>query len=132
MAWRWWPWACRPPGTRPTRAALSIPLQQALRNLLENALQALGTAGTIAVRARHLSSKIELVVADSGPGVDPAIRMRLFEPLITARAGGIGLGLSLVKRYIERHSGTIVYAPDGPGARFVIVLPIHHSGASHV
>ena len=107
-------------------------LQQALRNLLENALQALGTAGTIAVHARHLNRKIELVVADSGPGVDPAIRNRLFEPLITARAGGIGLGLSLVKRYIERHSGTIVYAPDGPGARFVIVLPIHHSGASHV
>lgn len=106
-------------------------LRQVLRNLLDNALHAVGKSGEISVSARPLNGggKIELVICDSGPGVDPAIRKRLFEPLISAKAGGIGLGLSLVKRFIERHGGTIVYAPEGRGARFVIKLPVRAGGA---
>lgn len=99
-------------------------LHQVLRNLLANALQAVGNSGAIAVRAQAISGKLEVAVADSGPGVEPVIRNRLFEPLISARTGGIGLGLSLAKRLVERHGGTISYAPQGPGARFVISLPI--------
>lgn len=106
-------------------------LQQVLRNLLENALHAVGTSGQITVQGRSLPGKAEVVIADSGPGVDPVIRKRLFEPLISARVGGIGLGLSLVKRFIERHGGTIVYAPEGPGARFVISLPVASKGLAY-
>lgn len=106
-------------------------LRQVLRNLLENALQAVGQSGAITVRARPVGGKVEVAIADSGPGVDPAIRQRLFEPLITGRPGGIGLGLSLVKRFVERHGGSIVYAPEGAGARFVISLPLGPAGAAH-
>ena len=56
------------------------------------------------------------VVADSGPGVDPIVRQRPFEPLISGKPNGIGLGLALVKRFIERHEGTITYAPR-PGSK---------------
>lgn len=106
-------------------------LRQVLRNLLENALHAVGQSGEITVRARRLDDRIELAIADSGPGVEPAIRKRLFEPLISARPGGIGLGLSLVKRFVERHGGSIAYAPEGAGARFVISVPLGKGGAAH-
>ncbi|MBL9006832.1 MAG: histidine kinase [Myxococcales bacterium] len=102
-------------------------LGQALRNLVENALHAVGPAGFIAITTNRLGDLIEIAIADSGPGVDPVIQKRLFEPLISAKPGGIGLGLSLVRRIIERHGGTVSYAPDPQreqGARFVIRLPI--------
>ena len=61
---------------------------------------------------------------DSGPGVDPATRRRLFEPLITTKERGIGLGLALVKRIAERHGGSVEYSDrPGGGARFTIRLP---------
>ena len=101
-------------------------LGQALRNLLENALQAVGGSGRIDVTARTVAGHVELRIADSGPGVDRAIQKRLFEPLISAKPGGIGLGLSLVRRIIERHGGSVRYAVDdrqSSGACFVILLP---------
>lgn len=105
-------------------------LRQALHNLLENALQAVGTSGVVAVQAAAANGMIEIAISDSGPGVDPTVRKRLFEPLISAKPNGIGLGLALVKRFIERHGGTLSYAPrpGQAGARFVIQLPVqgHH------
>lgn len=102
-------------------------LRQLLRNLLDNALHAVGKAGEISIIGRTVAGggQVEVAISDSGPGVDPAIRKRLFEPLISAKAAGIGLGLSLVKRFVERHGGTIVYAPEGKGARFVVKLPVN-------
>jgi len=101
-------------------------LRQVLRNLLDNALQAVGKSGEVSLRAASQGDRVEVVVADSGPGVEATIRKRLFEPLISAKSGGIGLGLALVKRFVERHGGTIAYAPQAEqsGARFVIQLPI--------
>jgi signal transduction histidine kinase len=115
----------------PELAGDATQLRQVLRNLLENAAHAAGRSGEIGVRARQGGGRVELVVVDSGPGVEPAIRKRLFEPLISAKAGGIGLGLSLVKRFVERHGGTIAYAPEGKGARFVIHLPLVEGGTAH-
>ena len=102
-------------------------LGQALRNLLENALHAVGPAGSVRVQATRTGDFVEIGISDTGPGVEPSIQKRLFEPLISAKPGGIGLGLSLVRRIIERHGGTVAYAPDPQrdhGARFVIRLPL--------
>lgn len=101
-------------------------LRQVLHNLLENALHAVGKSGEITLQASAGNGKLEIALSDSGPGVDPLIRKRLFEPLISAKPSGNGLGLALVKRYIERHAGTIAYVPlaGQPGARFVIQLPL--------
>lgn len=101
-------------------------LGQALRNLLENAIAAVGPMGRVLVRATHDDALCKIIVADSGPGVDPSIRKRLFEPLISAKPGGIGLGLSLVRRIIERHGGTVSYVPEsvpGMSSCFVLKLP---------
>jgi two-component system sensor histidine kinase HydH len=96
-----------------------------LSNLLENAIFAASPVGRVDVGGRRDGSFVELVVEDSGPGVDPDARRRLFEPLVTTKAKGIGLGLALVKRIVERHGGEVSHAPrDGAGARFVVRLPL--------
>jgi signal transduction histidine kinase len=102
-------------------------LRQVFINLLENAVQAVGDAGTVDLAVTVLPDAVELALEDSGPGVSEVIRRRLFEPLMTTKARGIGLGLPLVKRILERHGGTVSYAPrseSGSGARFVLRLPI--------
>jgi two-component system sensor histidine kinase HydH len=98
-------------------------LRQVFVNLLSNAREAAGPQGTISLDASVEASTVSVAVADDGPGVNPSIRARLFEPLVTTRQKGIGLGLSLVKRIVERHGGTVSYEPRGPGARFVVRLP---------
>ncbi|WP_164019694.1 protoglobin domain-containing protein [Pyxidicoccus trucidator] len=102
-------------------------LRQVFVNLLENAVQALEeSGGSISLSAAAPDKgMVELVLEDSGPGVSDTIRRRLFEPLMTTKARGIGLGLPLVKRILERHGGGISYQPrDGAGARFVLRLPL--------
>lgn len=100
-------------------------LRQVVMNLLDNAVHAAGSDGEISVRGEIEGEVVILAFEDSGPGVDPAIRARLFEPLITTKAKGIGLGLPLVRRILERHGGSVAYetSPRG-GARFVLRLPV--------
>jgi len=98
-------------------------LRQVFVNLIDNAVHAAGEQGRVWVHARADSHHAEVAIEDSGKGIDPAIRARLFEPLVTTKAKGIGLGLALVKRIVERHGGSIAYAPLEKGARFVVRLP---------
>jgi signal transduction histidine kinase len=100
-------------------------LRQVLVNLIDNAVHAVGAAGEVRVRGENRDGELTLAVEDSGPGVDASIRARLFEPLITTKAKGIGLGLPLVRRIVERHGGTVAYEPRPEGgARFLVRLPL--------
>jgi len=98
-------------------------LRQVFVNLLQNAQQAGDPEGRISLDAESSAAFVAIGVSDQGPGVDPSVRARLFEPLVTTRQKGIGLGLALVKRIVERHGGTVAYEPRGKGARFVVRLP---------
>jgi signal transduction histidine kinase len=101
-----------------------VQLRQVFVNLLENAIYAASPQGNVAVRARAANDVVEVHVEDSGPGVDPATQRRLFEPLITTKEKGIGLGLALVKKIAERHGGSVSYSDRaGGGARFTVRLP---------
>ena len=103
-------------------------LRRALRNLLENARRYGG--GEIRVDlADRAAAGVEIRVTDNGPGVPEAYRERIFEPFFrlpghAERAGGVGLGLALVRQIVERHHGRIqcVRLPEGGGC-FVISLP---------
>jgi two-component system sensor histidine kinase HydH len=97
-------------------------LRQVFVNLLQNAADACGASGVVKVDAVREEEMIAVAVQDTGPGVDLTTRRRLFEPLITTKQKGIGLGLALVKRIVEQHGGTVAYEPKGPGARFVVRL----------
>jgi signal transduction histidine kinase len=123
----------RPPGVRVVEVGLEeLPevrvdaskFRQVLVNLIENAVHAVGDQGEVRVVAEVRGDDVVLAVEDSGPGVDPSIRARLFEPLMTTKAKGIGLGLPLVRRIVERHGGQATYDPRGGGARFVVKLPL--------
>ncbi len=123
----------RPPGVRleldgldglPALEGDPVQLRQVFVNLLDNATHAASPEGEVAVRARSTQGAVELDVEDSGPGVAPAMRPRLFEPLVTTKEHGIGLGLALVKRIAERHGGSVAYRDrPGGGARFTVRLP---------
>jgi signal transduction histidine kinase len=99
-------------------------LRQVFVNLLQNAVQAVGPSGRVWVRGGSEPGAVEVSVEDTGPGVDLDTQRRLFEPLITTREGGTGLGLALVKRIVERHGGSVGYEDRaGGGARFTVRLP---------
>jgi signal transduction histidine kinase len=122
----------RPPGVSLTTDAPDglavrgdpVQLGQALVNLLTNAVQAVGAGGAIRLAARAEGGLVALDVEDDGPGVDEAVRGRIFEPLITTKEHGNGLGLALVKRVAERHGGSVAHEPRaGGGTRFTLRLP---------
>jgi signal transduction histidine kinase len=122
----------RPEGVRLAAAHLDdlevegdpVQLRQVFVNLIHNAVQAVAPEGDVRVEAARGEAHVEVRVEDTGPGVDVATARRLFEPLITTKDRGIGLGLALVKRIVERHGGEVSYdrAPGG-GARFTVRLP---------
>lgn len=99
-------------------------LRQAVVNLLENAVWFAGANGRVRCTSSEEPGHVRLTVEDTGPGIDPNVRARLFEPLVSARPGGIGLGLALVKRIINKHGGEIsVDRSELGGARFSLWLP---------
>jgi signal transduction histidine kinase len=99
-------------------------LRQVFVNLVQNGVDACGDSGEVTVEAQVENGKVQISVEDTGHGLDATVKARLFEPLITTKSKGIGLGLALVRRIAERHGGTIVHvAPPTRGARFVLTLP---------
>ena len=97
-------------------------IQQVVFNLVQNAIHA--AQSKVRVRARHDDTDFFLEVADDGPGLTAEARARLFEPLFTTKTKGIGLGLWLCQRIVEKHEGTIeVDSQEGEGTRFVVRIP---------
>ena len=106
---------------RGDEAQLSI----ALRNIVTNAVQAMNGSGTLAVIIKPYNDSVEITFRDTGPGIAPENISKIFEPLFTTKAKGIGLGLSIAKAIIELHQGTVsVASTPGTGATFTIRLPL--------
>jgi signal transduction histidine kinase len=110
-------------------------LRRVVGNLAANARDAMGGGGRLSLIARVLATEpaggqaaprsLSLIVADEGPGVPAALAERLFEPFVTqGKKSGTGLGLAVAKRFVEDHGGSLELLPDGPGARFHILLPL--------
>jgi signal transduction histidine kinase len=124
------------PADLPVVAVDPDQLRQVLINLLGNALDAVGVIGHGRVRlvAGTDSTALVVRVEDEGPGIEPGVRGRLFEPLATSKPNGNGLGLALCKKLIEQNGGTITAEPDADaagrgadrlaGAAFVVRLPL--------
>lgn len=111
-------------------------LRQLLLNLLLNALDAVPRGGWVRVRiAREEAAGgiagpcVRIEVADSGPGLPPGLGDRIFDPFVTTKSTGLGLGLSICRRIVEAHGGAITAAnlPEG-GASFTVQLPLGGAG----
>jgi signal transduction histidine kinase len=99
-------------------------IKRVLINLIDNALEACGTSGEIAVRLWESSRGVAIEVADTGRGVPARDREKLFLPDFTTKGRGTGLGLAIVSRIVADHNGTIRVEENRPrGARFIIELP---------
>jgi signal transduction histidine kinase len=99
-------------------------LQQVILNLVLNAVQAMPQGGDVRVRLTRQSGEALLTIEDTGPGFPHAGRERLFEPFVTTRATGSGLGLAVAQRIVEQHGGRIVLADaEGGGARVEVHVP---------
>lgn len=100
-------------------------LRQAILNLVLNATQIGGRGVKVAIEIDRDGDRARISVIDDGPGVPAEIAARLFEPFVTTRAGGTGLGLATTRRIAERHGGTLALesVPGTRGARFSIYLP---------
>jgi signal transduction histidine kinase len=99
-------------------------LRRAVLNLVLNAVDAMPQGGELVVTSYHNGGRLELEIADSGPGLSPDQLQRVFEPFYTTKSTGTGLGLSIVQRIAEAHGGrvTALNCPQG-GAAFTIELP---------
>jgi len=105
-------------------------IRQVLLNLLTNADQALGGQGRIWVSLKtepdsNAARRVLIEVADEGPGVDAGIRERIFEPFVTTKEKGTGLGLATVHQIVEAHGGSVeLVCPRTGGSSFQIRLPV--------
>jgi len=103
-------------------------ITQVILNLLLNAIQVLPEGGHITMQVSSHVSEILLTVADDGPGVPEDQRKQIFDPFFTQRAGGIGLGLAVVRQIVLAHHGEIsVHESAMHGAEFRLKLPVSAS-----
>lgn len=111
------------PGTLPPLSIDRMLVGRALTNVIENALQAMPGGGALSISAAAVDDGVQLVVADTGVGVDPATLARIFEPYFSTKASGTGLGMAIARRNIELNGGTIeVESEKGRGTRVRIVF----------
>ncbi|MBM3501209.1 MAG: hypothetical protein FJX74_21370 [Armatimonadetes bacterium] len=110
----------------PAAQADAHQLTEVLSNLIRNACQAMRNEGRITLRTERAADGgfLCIHVADSGPGISPEHLPRIFDPLFTTKAKGIGLGLVVCKRFVERQGGELsVRSEPGGGAVFTVRLP---------
>jgi signal transduction histidine kinase len=118
------------PDTLPFISGHHDPLARAVSNILLNAADAAGPAGTITVAARPVSDPapaVEIRVHDTGPGIPAETLGQMWEPYVTSKPGGTGLGLAIVRQTVRAHGGTVA-ASSAPGAGTTITLTLPVSG----
>jgi two-component system sensor kinase FixL len=106
-----------------------VQIQQVVLNLARNAVEAMEPVErrelTIGTRAIPEQNMVEVVVADTGPGIAPELADRLFQPFVTTKSTGMGLGLSICREIVEAHHGRLTTAPKSAGGTiFRVSLPV--------
>lgn len=110
---------------QPVRAIKADPeeLQEVFVNLVQNAMDAMGHTGTITLRTREENGKVVAEVSDTGKGIPPELKEKIFDPFFSTRHEGVGLGLSIVYRIVREHGGDIqVISEVGKGTTFRLIF----------
>ncbi len=107
-------------------------LQQVLVNLMMNGMDAMAATPVperrLTIRSEVKAAEVDVSVRDNGTGLPPEIIERLFSPFMTTKSLGLGVGLTIVRKIVEAHEGSIAARnnPEG-GATFVVTLPRSHT-----
>jgi signal transduction histidine kinase len=119
IAWKW-----EIPGNRPPVRFDRIQMEQVFLNIFKNAVEAIGSRGTITVRLRRANGGYSLEIENTGKGIPGEVRMHLFTPFFTTKENGRGIGLTVVREILTRHGFEfgLESDPGGP-ARFFLVFP---------
>lgn len=108
----------------PIIKADELQIEQALHNILRNAIEAMPEGGVLTVATAAHGGWAEVTIEDTGPGIPDHDRERIFQTFFTTKTRGTGLGLTIVKRVLEKHGGDIkIDRPDKGGTRVVVRLP---------
>jgi len=107
-------------------------IKRAVLNLVDNAVEAVGGAGGVVVETAHVpeTAHARIIVTDTGPGISPEDKDKLFLPYFSTKAAGMGLGLPIVWEIVTEHGGTIRVEDNEPrGCRFIIEVPVSRTPA---
>lgn len=104
-------------------------LMQLALNLVMNAIEAMPDGGQLAISTQQLSGplpeRVSLRIADTGHGIPPELRERVFEPFVTTKPSGTGLGLAICRSIALQHGGEVLLESHlGPGVSFLVLLPV--------
>jgi signal transduction histidine kinase len=106
-------------------------IARSLTNIVENALHAMPSAGTLAVNARAEDHRVRIRISDTGVGMDAEALERAFEPYFSTKATGTGLGLPIAKRNVELSGGSIaVMSERDRGTTVELTLPVANADAT--
>jgi two-component system NtrC family sensor kinase len=118
---------CRLDPEMPLIRGISDHIKQVALNLFMNAVEAMPAGGSLFVETCHptVINEVVLSIKDTGTGIDPDLLSRIFEPFVTSKEAGTGLGLTITHEIIQQHNGRILAenSPEG-GAKFTIWLPV--------
>ena len=119
-------------GSLPQISADAHQIKQVLMNLCLNAIQSMPDGGTLTLMTKAEARDgegIALTVRDTGSGMNETIRQKIFEPFVTTKEGGSGLGLAVCRSIVERHGGQIgLTAGEAQGTTFTVWLPMTGGG----
>jgi two-component system, sporulation sensor kinase E len=111
-------------GNLPTINLDQEQISRALRNIIQNSIEALHEGGTLKLEARELDSTIRIVVEDSGVGIDEDKLDSVLDPFVTSKTTGAGLGLTMVYKIVTNHQGEIaIKSSGGKGTIVSLELP---------
>jgi signal transduction histidine kinase len=99
-------------------------------NLIKNGIQSIpqGQDGVVAIKMETNGNRVTVAISDNGTGIPEEIRMKMFTPNFTTKSSGMGLGLSIVRKYVENAGGSIWFESEsGKGTVFYVELPVKYT-----
>ena len=111
--------------TQPRIAVDVTKMTRVFVNLIRNAVDAMPQGGDLTLASQETDGNVQITLTDTGTGIPNDAMERIWTPIYTTKAKGMGLGLSIVKRLVEAHNGTItVKSKIGEGSAFTVRLPL--------
>jgi two-component system sensor kinase FixL len=108
-----------------------VQIGQVVLNIVRNAIEAMEASAerALTITTAGCADGVKVTIADTGPGLPPQVAARLFQPFVTTKAKGMGLGLAICHDIVDSHGGSLCAAPNQPsGTVFLIRLPVIDGG----